>query len=340
MRVTVDSRDLVAAPADLLVVTMLEQEASPARLPSRYAALDRALDGRIAAVLASGDFRGRSGQTALIYPGGGIAASRVLLLGLGVGAKLDAEALRRAAGSAVGQAASRRAQTVAFAVTRTRRLRAADAARVLAEGAVLASYRFDRYRSESNAETPGEVDRIAFSFERAADVAAARSGARMGVILADSQNLARQLSNEPANALPPAGLAREAERMARDVGLHVRIMDVAELRRRRMGAILAVGQGSRNTPRLVVLEHNRPRGARGKKKAGRRLSTICLVGKGITFDSGGISIKPSAGMDEMKHDMSGAAAVIGAMRACALLRVPLHVVGVIAAAENMPSGSA
>ena len=126
--------------------------------------------------------------------------------------------------------------------------------------------------------------------------------------------------------------------MGREVGLRVRVMGVPELKRREMRAILAVGGGSAHPPRLIVMEHNAP--ARGKKAPRRRPPTVCIVGKGITFDSGGISIKPSAGMDEMKHDMSGAAAVFGAMRACALLDLPYPVVGVIGAAENMPSGTA
>jgi leucyl aminopeptidase len=121
--------------------------------------------------------------------------------------------------------------------------------------------------------------------------------------------------------------------VAREVGLRARVMGVTELERRKMRAILAVGGGSVNPPRLIVLEHQ----PKGRK---RPAQTLCFVGKGITFDSGGISIKPSSGMDEMKHDMSGAAAVVGALRACALLNVPYHVVGVIGAAENLPSGSA
>jgi len=163
----------------------------------------------------------------------------------------------------------------------------------------------------------------------------ARRGADEGTILAESQNLARELSNQPGNALPPAELAKRAQRTAKEVGLRVRVLGVPELKRLKMGAILAVGQGSANPPRLVVLEH-RPRRS-GKKVAAQ---PFCIVGKGITFDSGGISIKPSAGMDEMKHDMSGAATVVGALRACALLDLPIPVIGVIGAAENMPSGTA
>ncbi len=170
---------------------------------------------------------------------------------------------------------------------------------------------------------------------------AARQAAHVGQVLADSQNLARDLSNQPANALPPAGLASAAEKMARECGLACRIFDVPELRKRKMGGILGVGQGSMHPPRLVLLEHNAPP---KRRKAARRTTatrpTLCIVGKGITFDSGGISIKPAASMHEMKHDMSGAAAVVGAMRAVALLKLPLHVVGIIAAAENMPGSKA
>jgi leucyl aminopeptidase len=259
----------------------------------------------------------------------------VLLLGLGEEAKLDAEALRSAAGSAVGQAASRKAGRVVFAVPALRKLRPAPALQALAEGAVLAGYRFDTYLRDDT-DPPGRVTAFTLCLERGAQLAAARAAVRTGVILAESQNLARQLSNEPANALPPAALARAAQRLAKEVGLRIRVLEVAELKRRKMGGILAVGSGSANPPRLIVLEHGR-----ADAKAGRgRRDTVCLIGKGITFDSGGISIKPSAGMEEMKHDMSGAAAVVGALRACALLRVPRHVVGVIAAAENMPSGTA
>ncbi|MFQ5417533.1 MAG: M17 family metallopeptidase, partial [Myxococcota bacterium] len=157
-------------------------------------------------------------------------------------------------------------------------------------------------------------------------------------VLAECQNLARQLSNEPGNALPPAAVASAASKMAREVGLRCRVFDVAEMKRRKMGAILAVGQGSTHPPRMVVLEHNAP--ARRSKSGGPRRPTVCLIGKGVTFDSGGISIKPSAAMDEMKHDMSGAATVIGVLRACALLKLPLHVVGILGAAENLPSGTA
>jgi leucyl aminopeptidase len=337
MRVTAEAKSPAEAEADLLVLPLGQLGKGEPRLPARAAALDRALGGRIAAVLESGDFRGKSGTTLCLYPEAAFPSRRLLLVGLGDEATADAEALRCAAGTAVAQAASRKAARVALLAPALRRVRPAAAARALAEGAVLGAYRFDAYRKDAD-DAPGDVASLALLFERAGDLREARAAAREGTLLAECQNVARDLSNEPANALPPDELARRAQRVAREVGLGCRVLGVAEMRRLGMGAILAVGQGSAHPPRLVVLEHRRGRA----RAAGRGPApgAVCLVGKGITFDSGGISIKPAQGMDEMKHDMSGAAAVVGALRACALLRLPLHVVGVIGAAENMPSGSA
>ena len=178
--------------------------------------------------------------------------------------------------------------------------------------------------------------------DRGADLRAARTGLKLGVGLAESQNLARDLSNEPPNVLTPVELAKAAQKMAKEVGLKVRILELAELKKRKMGAMLAVAQGSHNPPRLIVLEHNPPTGGKSKKgkKAARQRPTVCLVGKGVCFDSGGLSLKPSASMVKMKHDMSGGATVVGAMRAIALQKLPLHVVGIVGAVENMPSGHA
>src|SRR5262245_43251116 len=334
MLVTAEARTPAEVEADLLVLPLLQLGKGEPRLPARAAALDRALGGRIAAVLGSGDFRGKAGSSLCLYPDSGFPSRRLLLVGLGDEASADAEALRNAAGAAVSQAAGRKASRVALVAPALRRVRPGAAARALAEGAVLGGYRFDAYRKDPD-DAPGEVASLVLLFERAADLREARAAAREGTLLAECQNVARDLSNEPANALAPAELARRAQAVAKEVGLASRVLGVAEMRKLGMGAILAVGQGSAHEPRLVVLEHRPGRGG-----AGRKGSAVCLVGKGITFDSGGISIKPAQGMDEMKHDMSGAAAVIGALRACALLKLPLHVVGVIGAAENMPSGTA
>jgi leucyl aminopeptidase len=337
MQVKVNAEDLARVDADVLALPLARLDPKRWRLPPRMAALDRALGGRIAAALATGDFRGKTGESLTLYPAGGAAARRLVLVGLGEEAKADTEAVRRAAGAAVGAAMSRRAEQLAVAVPSLRRVRGAVAARAIAEGAVLAGYRFDAFR-EAGEDGPHPLRGVAIVLEDAAAARAARRTVQAGVTLAECVNVARDLSNQPGNELPPAVLASEAQRVAKEVGLRCRVLGPDELRARKMNAILAVGMGSAHPPRLIVLEHG-ARAARGRR-AGARRPTICLVGKGITFDSGGISIKPAQGMGEMKHDMSGAAAVIGTLRAAALLQLPLHVVGVIGAAENMPSGTA
>ncbi len=339
IQVTVASRTPAEETTDWLVVMMTSLGGEDdARLPTRVRAIDRTLGGRIAAVVEMGDFRGARDQRLALYPEGKAAAARVLLVGLGDEDGLDADRVRRAAGAALQAAEQRGGGKLAIVLPASRRLRSAASAGAVAEGLILASYRFDQYTTQpprNGAAASGRVGQAVLLVERAAETRAARAAAGRGVNLATSQNLARQLSNEPPNLLPPAALAREATRVAREVGLRVRVLEPAELRRRKLGAMLAVAQGSTNTPRMIVLEHNAP--ARGQK---RRRKTIALVGKGVCFDSGGLSLKPAASMVKMKHDMSGAAAVIGAMRAVALLKVPHHVVGVVGAVENMPSGTA
>jgi leucyl aminopeptidase len=334
MHLSVETRDPARSSVELLALPLPAVERSRWRLPSRIAAVDQALGGALSAVVRSGDFGGKPGETLWFYPNGRIPAARILLIGLGEEGRLDAQALRRAAGHAVEGAAKRRARRLALVVPATRRVRPPGVAQALAEGAILGCHRSNSYQTQEEEPLVPPAS-AALLIERATDARAMRSAVAAGSVLAECQNLARRLSNEPANALPPASLAREAQRVAKEVGLRCRVLDVAELRRRKLGALLAVGQGSANPPRLIVLEHNRPR--RGRRT---RRSTICIVGKGITFDSGGISIKPAAGMQDMKHDMSGAAAVVGILRAAAVARLPLHVVGILAAAENLPSGKA
>ncbi len=340
MQVTASTRSPLANEPELLAIPMTELDPERWRLPGRVAALDKSLGGAIASALARGDFRGKRGETLLLYPAAG-GAARVLLIGLGAESGVDARAARDAAGRAAGAARRHKTQAAALLAPATRRLRAPALCQALAEGAVLGHYRFDRYQ-KSGRENGGKgpVGKLEIHLEKSGDLRGARAGVQRGVALAESQNLARDLSNEPPNVMPPAGLAKAAEKMAKEVGLKARILEPAELAKRKLGAMLAVAQGSHNKPRLIVLEHNPPTRAKGKKKPARKRPTVCLVGKGVCFDSGGLSLKPAASMVKMKHDMSGGAAVIGAMRAVALLKIPLHVVGIVGAVENMPSGHA
>jgi leucyl aminopeptidase len=336
MQTTVTHRPAAEVRADLLAVPLAQVDPKRWRVPARLAALDAALGGRLGEVIGAGDFRGKRGETLLLYGSAGLPARRVLLVGLGAEAELDLQALREAAGAAIAASLARGAAQAAIVAPAFRRVRTPALVQALVEGAVLASYRFDRYRSGGD-EQKKRVTGVAVAVERASDLRAARAAAATGSVLAESQNAARDLSNEPPNALPPRALARAAERIASEVGLACRVLDLPEIKKRKMGALLAVASGSANPPQVIVLEHGAPK--RGAPR-GRRRPPICLVGKGVTFDSGGLSIKPTTSMVRMKHDMSGGAAVIGALRACALLRVPQHVVGIVGAVENMPSGTA
>jgi leucyl aminopeptidase len=211
-------------------------------------------------------------------------------------------------------------------------LAAERSAPLLAQGALLGGYKFDRYQGGTDKKKKQTSDpRLKIRYVRKLNgLADVRARTRRSTQVAESQLMARDLSNEPPNVLYPESLASAARRMARSVGLRCQVMNVAEMERRGMGAMIAVGKGSIRPPRMIVLEH----GANPKRK---KAGTLAMIGKGITFDSGGLSLKPTSGMLEMKHDMSGAATVFGAMRAIALLDLPIHVVGVLAAAENMPS---
>ena len=337
MQTPVRTSDPLASAAELLAVPVLQPRASKGkkqslRLPPAVQALDRRLGGVIAAAVSSGDFKAAAGQSTLLYPSGDSAVKRVLLVGMGAAGKLTLETVRRAAGTAVRRAGQGRNKRVSFWLPKLGKLDREGVAQSLGEGAVLGSYRYDDYRDVGESD-PGTVRSFTVFVSDDEKPAPLRRALDTGRIIGESQNIARDLSNAPGNELPPAALAAEARKVAKATGLRCQVMDAAELKRRKMGGILAVGGGSTRPPRLIVLEH---KPAKRKKS----MPTICFVGKGVTFDSGGISIKPSAGMEEMKHDMGGAAAVIGAMNAVAQLELPAHVVGVIGAAENLPSGSA
>jgi len=328
MQVHVRTTPLAEVRADQVVIALRKLEKDSARLPRNIAAFDRAHGGIVREVVARGGFDGSAGQCVVVYPSGRSAPKRILLVGLGDASKIDADTLRMAAGTAARRARDSKAATVAMLVPRVRKVRGAEATQALAEGAVLGAYRFDRYKQEKSKPL-----RSFTLLLDAGEVRTARAGAARGRTLAESQNVARDLSNEPPNELPPAALASAARKVAREAGLRCRVLDVPQMKKLGMEAILAVGGGSSRPPRMIVLEHL-------PKRRTRRTPTLCIVGKGVTFDTGGISLKPAAAMHEMKHDMSGAAAVVGAMRAAGLLGLDAHVVGVVGAAENMPGGKA
>ena len=325
MNVTVVRADAATRQTPLLAVPVFEGEPDAA-----LSALDQALGGAVASLRQRGDLRGKEGETLVLYPEGKLPAERLLLIGIGKADAVTAERLRRAGGTAAKQAAKLRAASLAVALPASA-LPAGEAARALAEGAVLGAYTFTELKSKNEDAPPVALGEAAILLPDGADEAAAREGARVGEIVARAENFARDLGNLPGNVATPSRLAAEAEKIAAEHGMAVTILGPAEMEAEGMGALLAVARGSEEEPRLIVLEHRR--GPEGQKP-------LVLVGKGLTFDAGGISIKPAAGMEEMKFDMCGGAATLAAMKAIGELGIAANVVGVVPSSENLLGGRA
>lgn len=293
-----------------------------------FAACDTALGGCLSRLAASREFSGKFKTSHLLHTLGKLAAERLLFVGLGKKAELNSERLRQAAGNAVQELRSARLASFSSALHLSSGL--PKALEEVTEGTLLGSYSFDKYK------TKDKDDR--FSFEAMTlllpkGVAKKEAGVRVERIstVCRGVRLARDLVSQPGNVVTPAFLADTARDLATHHKLECRIYEYDELESMGMNALVAVGKGSCEAPRLIVLEYH---------GAGDRSRPVVLVGKGITFDSGGISIKPGAGMEEMKTDMAGSAAVLGAMQAAAGLGLPINLVAIIPTAENMPDGKA
>ena len=332
MRVQIAAGDVAKVKADSVIIPIARRGETPKRLPHGLSGLDRRMGGRLSDALAAGDFRAGVTDRLVIYGPRDGDIVRCILLGQGDSEAIDANGLRTLGGRVGRETVRPNVGRVTLVVPAGVGLGPERSAPLLGEGAVLGAYKFDRYQTEGRKAKTGSPLRIVY-VRKVKSIAKLRSGLGQAIQVAESQLQARDLSNEPPNSIYPESLARECRRMARSVGLRCHVMSVPELERRGLGAILAVGQGSVRPPRMIVLEH----GATSRRK---KVGSLALIGKGITFDSGGLSLKTASGMLEMKHDMSGAATVFGAMRAIALLDLPIHVVGVLAAAENMPSATA
>jgi leucyl aminopeptidase len=315
---------------ELLAVFAVDVSANKVAKPEiRLLASDEAPARAAQTVLDGGEFKAESCETLLLHSPAGLKAKRLLIVGLGKAAKLTPHEVRKGAGTAVRFAKPRGLREVAIAVPVAEALDPKLTVRALAEGAVIADYDSDTYRSDRKDRSVQSLQVIA---PPSADQAAAEAGLREGVIVGESQNFARALVNEPGNRLTPTILGERAAEMCREFGIECKVHSTEQIRELKMGAFLSVTQGSDEPPALIVMIYE-PKGA----PAGPVLG---LVGKGITFDTGGISIKPSDNMEKMKYDMAGGAAMIGAMRAIAQLQPPVKVIGIVCAAENMPSGKA
>ncbi|OGK90860.1 MAG: leucyl aminopeptidase [Candidatus Rokubacteria bacterium GWF2_70_14] len=324
MKLSLETRDLARARADMLVVG---RHAGEARLSPALQALDGALDGLLSRVLAAETFDGKAGQSSHVYTNGRLAAPRVLVVGLGPKKEASAEAVRRAAAHGARRARDLGAVSAAMFLP-GEGVPARQRAQAAAEGAILGAYRFDKYLKEKDGKALGAVAVVEPDRRQQA---LAREGVRLGEIWAQATCAARDLVNEPANVVTPTYLAGRAEEIARAGRLKVRVLERDDCATLGMGAFVGVARGSQEPPKFIHLTYA-PRG-RARKR-------VALIGKGITFDSGGLDLKTADGMLRMKDDMSGAAAVLAVFQALPRLRLPLEVHGLIAATENMPSGTA
>jgi leucyl aminopeptidase len=292
--------------------------------------LDEMTGGAVSrAIAASPKFHGKKNEVLAIVGPANLSASRIVVAGLGKPDALDARLLQDLGGNLVAHlnGAGESAATVAVDLGGKTALKPAEAAANLAFGAELRSYRFDKYRTTQKPEQKPSLTAMTVASEAGA---AAKDAYRAMRCAAEAVAFTRDLVSEPANTIYPETLAEEARSLSR-FGLEVEILDENRLRDLGMGAILAVGQGSVRPPRVVVMQYNG--GATGTPPLG-------FIGKGVTFDTGGISIKPAAGMGEMKWDMAGAGVVIGLMRLLAARHAKVNAVGIVGLVENMPSGSA
>ena len=313
MDIKVQAGNILQAESDLAVLATFE---------------DAPLPAEVSELLEPADFHGRANQTLLLYPRGAVRPRRLLLVGWGKREKATAETIRRASAIAVKEAQRLKVAAISVGVTGDIALDSQVAAQAFAEGIELGAYRFWRYRTGLTDEQTFEVE-LATVFSKTGEQTS--TGIANGQTIARGVNFARDLVNGPGYAMHPPEMGEEAVKLGQRLGLKVTVLDMSQLIEQGFGGILAVGKGSEHEPRFIAMEYG---------KAGKGTPTICLVGKGLTFDSGGLSLKPAEAMETMKSDMGGAAAVFGAMQAAAELKLPLHLVGLVSAAENMPSSNA
>jgi leucyl aminopeptidase len=328
MKVTAVTGDITKTAADAIIVNLFEGTKQPG---GATAAVDKALGGAITKLIKSGEIKGKQGELTLIHTMGKIKPAKVLVIGLGKKDDLTPNVIRNVTAEACRYL--RRTQVKEIATI----LHGAGAggidpeksAQAITEGAMLGLYTFRRHKSKKDEN--GDINKLFIVTPDKKVLPKLKKGCEAGRILAEAAIMARDLDNEPSNYMTPTDLANAAKKIADEFDLECKVFEKKDMEKMGMGGLLGVACGSTQPPKLIVLKYQ------GDKRSKR---TIGLVGKGLTFDSGGISIKPSEGMGDMKGDMAGGAAVISAMRAIAELKPRVNVTAIVPATENMPSGCA
>ncbi len=320
------ANNLSSVETDALVVIALDS--GDKETPSATLLSSDPLVAKSTASLVTSDITGKSFEATWIYAPQGVAAKRLLVIGAGKADKFDPNAARTAAGAAVRLLKGKNLKSLAIAVPENapKHFTADNWVRALVIGALVADFDPNYYASDRKDQSLQQLTIVA------RDTAGLEGALDEGRILGESQNFTRDLVNEPGNKMTPTILGARAKKMAQEVGIDCEVHSTEKLKELKMGSFLSVSLGSEEPPALIVMKYE-PEGAASDV-------TVGLVGKGITFDTGGISIKPSENMEKMKYDMAGGAAMIGAMRAIALLKPKVRVIGIVCASENMPDGKA
>ena len=325
--------DAYKTKANMLAIGVFEDDLKKNKA---IESLDKKLDGSIGKLIKLGDFKAKQLSTACIYSEGKIATERILLIGLGKKEKFSPDILRKASSLAAKIAVDIKCNTLVINLhgeLDTKKNAEEKTGQAIAEGAYFGAYRYDEFVGTGENGRPDKLTVLVI--DESSSSAKISKGIKTGVIIGQAQNISRTLANRPPNVVYPASLAAEAKKItSKTAGLTCKIFDYKQLKQKGFGGIVAVGQGAENKPVMIVLKYT-PRGTKKIKAA-----PVALVGKAITFDSGGISLKPGNGMDAMKMDMTGGASVMAAMKAIAELKLPIPVYGIICSAENKPgSGS-
>jgi leucyl aminopeptidase len=326
LQLTLDTRPFAFLEAEALVTYIFDE---PDPIQGRLAEIDSSANGLLKRIAGSGEATGKTLEFTLIHAPGGLKASRLLLVGAGKREQFTGAILRRIAGAALRYLKSRSVKNFAFLIREGAAI--GDNAQALAEGFITANFETDKYKTEK--KNGKEIHSVVLTGYSDSEKAAAEKGLAVGKVIAESQNFTRDLVNEPSNVLTPRVLAEKAQVMAKEAGLAVDILDEKRIAELKMGALLSVAQGSAEPPRMIVITYT-PTNAKPDAPV------IGLVGKAVTFDTGGISIKPADGMEKMKYDMAGGATMLGAIRALAALKPNVKVICVVPSTENMPGGKA
>jgi len=325
--------DFSGCKTDVLVVGVFSDAK---KLDPVNARLDKKLAGAIGRLIKLGDFKGADKTSAIVYGNEKIGARRVLLVGLGEKDKATVDTIRKATANAAKKSVEIKAKTVALALHNAfgRRFDLSAVGKACGEGTYFGSYIYDEFVTESKDGRLSSL-KVEVVDPDLAKLRQLKKGLSAGAVIGRSQSFARTLANRPGNIIYPAKLAAAAQEVARgSKRLSCTVFDKKQLTAKGMGGVLAVGSGSQHEPRFIILKYSP-----ANNKSANKLPLIALVGKAITFDSGGISIKPAANMDEMKLDKTGGIAVLGTMKALAELELPVRVYGIIPSAENLPGGS-